>query len=513
MSNPSPKLRPAAEKATHFATDHLRGDLRRRSVRGGAVTASAQAAKFVLRFGSTAVLARLLTPEDYGLIAMTAVIVGFVGIFKDSGLSAATIQRDELSHAQVSTLFWINALLGCLLGGGLMLGAPAVAWFYQEPRLTGVTTALASSFILSGFTVQHTALLRRQMRFKTLAVIEIASLVAGILTAIFMASAGFAYWSLVGLTLGMALANLVAVWLANRWRPGLPRRAAGVRGMLRFGTDILSFSVVNYFARNGDNLMIGWCWGAGTLGFYDKAYNLLLFPVQQINAPLAAVAVPALARCKADKAELCRYYFSLHRLIASACIPAIVGLALFADQVVHLWLGPRWAEAAVLFRLLAPAALLGALSNPSGWLLMSLGLTARYRNLGWVCSTLVVLAFGLGLSWGAQGVALAYSLTGILLFVPTWWWVLQGTGISLVRFLRNLVPAAVSSAVAACVAGGVLFLSPPAFIDPLRSLVAAALFGGVYAAFLLGVFGERELLRKVLAALRSKPQPQAPSHP
>ncbi len=148
-----------------FDTEYLKADLKGRSVRGGAVTMAAQGIKFFLQIGSTVVLARLLTPEDFGLIAMVTAVTGFVMMFKDMGLSMATVQRAEIDHAQISTLFWINVVLSLAFMLLTATLAPAIAWFYSEPRLTWITLALAGAFIFSGFTVQHQALLRRQMNF------------------------------------------------------------------------------------------------------------------------------------------------------------------------------------------------------------------------------------------------------------------------------------------------------------------------------------------------------------
>jgi len=202
---------------------------------------AAQGVRFFLRMGSTVVLARLLTPQDFGLIAMVTVITGFVMMFKDMGLSMATVQRDEVNHAQISTLFWINvglSLCVMLLTAAL---APVIAWFYGEPRLVWVTLALASAFIFGGFTVQHQALLRRQMRFGTLAVIGIISMVVGIITAIIAALSGAGYWSLVLMQLATAITIAIGVWVGCDWRPGLFVRRSGIRKMLAFGGNLTGF--------------------------------------------------------------------------------------------------------------------------------------------------------------------------------------------------------------------------------------------------------------------------------
>ena len=291
-----------------FDTEYLKADLKGRSVRGGAVTMAGQGVRFFLQMGSTVVLARLLTPQDFGLIAMVTAVTGFVMMFKDMGLSMATVQRAEVNHAQISTLFWINVTLS--LGVMLVTAAlaPAIAWFYGEPRLTWITLALAGAFIFGGLTIQHQALLRRNMRFGTLALIGIISMVMGIVAAIIAAWYGAGYWALVIMQLAGAITGAIAVWVVCGWRPGLPVRRSGVREMLAFGGNLTGFNVINYFARNADNLLIGKFWGSGPLGLYSKAYGLLMLPLRQINAPLSAVAIPALSRLK-DEPERYRNYY------------------------------------------------------------------------------------------------------------------------------------------------------------------------------------------------------------
>jgi PST family polysaccharide transporter len=351
--------------------------LARTAVRGAAVTGGGQAVRLAIGLGATAILARLLTPGDYGLVAMTVVVTGFVQVFRDAGLTSAMIQRREITHGQVSSLFWLNLALGCLLAGILVAMSPWVAAFYGEPKLGPITRALALTFVLGGLTLQHQALLRRQMRFPALVTLEIVSAAVGAVVAIAMALRGFEYWSLVGMAIGTAAANAIGVWIAVPWRPGPPRRGSGTRSLVKFGSDVLAFDVVNYFARQADNLLIGWYWGPAALGLYDRAYGLMMLPLNQVNAPLAAVAVPVLSRARTDSAKFGRFVLSALQLLASATIPMVAAIVVFADEIVLLGLGPGWTEVAHLFRLLAVAAAGRAISNTVGWVLISLGHTKK----------------------------------------------------------------------------------------------------------------------------------------
>ena len=422
----------------HFRTDHLVSDLRGRSVRGGAITLAAQGIKFVLQMSSTMVLARLLTPNDFGLVAMVTVVTGFAAMFKDAGLSMATIQRKHITHEQVSTLFWINVVLSIvvmLIVAGL---APAIAWFYDEPRLVWITLALAGTFIFGGLTVQHQALLQRQMRFKALALIEILSMAAGIATAIIMAFLGCGYWSLAGLLAGTAVANCALVWCVSRWRPGPPVRGCGVRPMLAFGGNLTGFNFINYFTRNGDNIMIGAAWGAGPLGIYSKAYGLLLLPLKQINAPVGSVAIPAMSRLQNDPAAFNRFYCQTIRLLAYITMPLVIVLAVLANETVHLVLGSQWHDAAPVFAVLAIFGVIQSVSSTTGWVLTALGRTRRMLQWSMIGTPAILIAFAIGLPWGPFGVAVAATTCALLLVVPNMLYAYWKTPINLVDVARAI---------------------------------------------------------------------------
>ena len=283
MSGSKNNIPPEVDPDRYFRTDHLNTDLKGRSVRGGAVTIGSQIAKFILQLGSTSILARILTPADYGLMGMVFVFINFISLFKDLGLSTATIQKAEITHNQVSNLFWVNVGLSSLImviNWGL---APVIAWFYGEPRLTLITVVLSSAFIFGGLTVQHQALLRRQMRFSTLAKIDIFAMVVGVTVAIVWGLYRKDYWALVLMQLAMPFTTMVGVWVACTWRPGLPKRFSGTGSLLKFGGHLTGFSLLNYFSRNLDNILIGWKVGVQELGVYAKAYQLLLMPFEQIN--------------------------------------------------------------------------------------------------------------------------------------------------------------------------------------------------------------------------------------
>lgn len=423
---------------SHFNTEHLAKDLKGRAVRGGAVTFLGQAAKFVLQLGSTMILARILTPEDFGLIAMVAAITGFVVLFKDLGLSMATVQRSEINHDQISTLFWINVIISLGLTLVTAALAPVIAWFYQDPRLVWITLVLGTAFIFGGLTVQHQALLRRQMRFVDLAVIDVIAMAAGILTGIVCGMYGLGYWSLVAMQLVTAMATAIGVWIKCDWRPGHMKFGTGVRPMLSFGGYMTGFSLVNYFARNLDNVLLGRFAGAQATGLYSRAYSLLLLPIGQVTAPISAVAIPTLSRLQDEPARYQSYYLKAVTAIAYMTMPMVVIMAVLSSEIVTLILGDQWAVASKLFRILAVVALLQPIGATVGWVYVSLGQTRRMFN--WVClaGPVTVLSFIIGIQWGALGVAYGYAIVNCVLIGPQLAYAYLQSPIDLKNVLLNI---------------------------------------------------------------------------
>lgn len=402
----------------HFKTDHLLPNLKRHTISSGAVTLSAQAVKFVLNLVSTMVLARLLTPRDFGLVAMVATVTGFLRVFKDAGLSVATVQREKITHAQVSNLFWIN--LGASLLSGLVLAAlaPAIAWFYRNPRLIGIALLLSATFVISGTTVQHQALLKRQMRFKAIALIDVGSMVIGILVAIFMALAGFGYWSLVASSLAVETAGFLLTWSISRWRPQLPSRRSGIGPLISFGANRTTGDLISTIARGTDNLLIGRSYGSGAVGLYSRATALLIRPLEQFLSPINAVFIPALSRLQSQPERYRSTFLRVYEAIALVGCFFTGLLAALSRPVVLILLGPKWGEAAVIFGGFTIAALCVPLANSSIWLFTSQGRGRDMLIAQSINSCVTVGSFIVGLPFGPVGVATAFSVASLLIRLP-----------------------------------------------------------------------------------------------
>ena len=425
-----------------FDTTHLQADLKGHTVRGGVKTFGAQGFSFFLNVASVAVLARLLTPYDFGLVAMVTAVTGLLAMFKDAGLSMATVQQDTVTHEQVSTLFWVNVGLSLALMLVVAALSPWIAAFYHEPKLQPITLAIAGMFIFDGLAVQHQALLRRQMRFGVLAKIQIFSSVLGIAAAIAAALSGMGYWALIVQIAVAQSTGAAFTWGYARWLPGRPQRGVGSLAMLKFGGYLTGFNFVNYFARNADNVLIGNAWGSSALGLYTKAYSLLLMPLQQINGPITAVAIPALSRLQNDPEQFREFFIKVLSIICFVTFPVIAWMIVCRREIILLFLGSQWEGAIPIFAVLALSAFFQPIGNISGVLYISLGRTKRMFKWGLMGCSWLVLSFFIGLPYGAIGVATAYSIAMALMIFPLIWYAIQGTVIRFSDFYKAIkIPA------------------------------------------------------------------------
>jgi PST family polysaccharide transporter len=489
-------LSPTVRQEPHeeLEIDHLKTDLKGRSMRGGALTIAAQGFQFFLQMLSTVVLARLLTPGDFGLVAMVTAFTGLAQLLNNVGLSQATIQSQEISHDQVSTLFWINVSVSAAVTLLIAALAPVLAWFYSEPRLTGITLAVAGTFVLSGLMIQHDAILKRQMRYLSLAVRDVASSAAGVVAALVLARSGGGYWALVALPGVAVLARVIFSWFMIDWRPGPPRRTCGVRPLVVFGGNLTAANLLAYFSRNTDNVLIGWFWGAGPLGLYSKAYGLLLLPLRQINWPLASVAIPTFSRLQDDPERYARYYLRTVNMIMWVSALLMGFLFVSAEPVILVALGEQWRQAAKVFQILVVSALVQPLYNTVNWLFVSQGRTNRLLIFTLIVSPAIVASFFAGLPSGITGVAFAYSLVTLAMLPWTLTFAFRGTHLTLKRLGHALLYPLVLCIAAVLFSMLALRLVAPQG-DVSKLLVSAAGFATVYALSAVIPSVRDELLR------------------
>lgn len=477
-------------------------DLKASTIRGGAVMLAAEGVDFFLRFASMVVLARLLLPEHFGVIAMVTAITTIAERIKDLGLSVATVQRDRITHEQVSNLFWLNVAIGAILMLVVAALGPALAAFYNEPRLLPIALAIATSFLWSGLVVQHQALLRRQMRFGTLAIIQIAASVVSLAVAVGMALADFGYWALVAREVLRNLLLALGTWIAMPWLPSRPSRGTGVRSMVMFGGDVTAFNLIWFFSTSIDQILVGRLFGAVSLGLYRQGVNLVLTPIGQLSYPVNSVAEATLSRLQHHPEEYRRYYSRIVMAMSSVTMPLAVFLAVFAEEIILVALGVKWQAATPYFQALAIAVFLRPAGSTAGFVLVTSGKSRKYLAWGFLSALGLIACVGVGALWGPSGVATAQVVYTYALVIPLLAWALKGTPVR----LRD-----VGAAVVRPLAASLGMAAPLYFVNthllpetPLLALVLGAAVG-VPAYLLIWILlpGGREELLRIMARLRS----------
>ncbi len=397
------------------------GGMGRRVLVGAAYTGVSQAVKIAVQFTSAVVVARLLAPSDFGVVAMATPVLGFVAMFSDIGLGQAAIQKADLTTQQASAVFWITVALATSLGVVLLGLSPLVSIFYGDRRAGWVCAAFVPGLLVGSLGSQHFALLARSMRFRALAASDILGALSNLGATIVAGLCGARYWSLVIGAFAGTVGPVILAWSVLPWRPSPPRREAELGALLRFGAGVTSFNFANFFSRNLDNVLIGRRWGAGQLGLYDRAYKLLLFPLSQVTSPIARVMTPTLARLRADDDAYRRAFLDVLGQTLLLTTPGLTVLIALSGQIIPFVLGERWAGVAPIFAALGFAGLVQPLNNPTGWLFITQGRTRAYAGWGVVAALVNVAAFVIGLPFGPLGVAIAYTVSEYLRTPPLWW--------------------------------------------------------------------------------------------
>ncbi len=451
------------------------------AARGGIIAFGGQISRLVLQLLGTAIMSRLIAPEDFGLIAMAVTVTGFVGLFTDMGLSVATIQKTEVSQPLVSTLFFVNIGVGLVLMVVAAIAAPLAAILYHDPRVTLIVIGMAVSIPLAAAVAQHDALLARNMRWMPLQMIALASQAAGLLVGVMLAwKADAGVWALVAQMVTAGVVTLVLTWIACDWRPSRVDNWRDARAELGFGANVTGFTLLNFLHRQFDNVLIGWRWGAVELGFYARAYNLLTLPIGLINGSLSSSAIPILAKCKDDPERWNAAYLRLSTVTAFLGCGLCAILFVVGAPLINIILGPGWSEVSDIFRILAISSIFGTASNSCGWVFISLGRTRQYFYWALFGCPLYALSFALGLPWKAEGVAIGYAICVVAVTPLYYIYAMRQTTISLGTLARWVVPVLVTAALAIG-AGEVVNRTTTTMPDIARLFIGAMTAGTVYA--------------------------------
>jgi len=399
-----------------------------------------QLGRTTLQLAGVAIMSRLLPPADFGLLAMALVVSNLANLLKDMGLSAAVIQRDDLSPHFLDTVFWFTIGVGFSLAALILIVSPGIAYLFHQPRLIAVLAVLAINFPIGCSAATHQALMERQFLFRRLAMIEIGAALVGLVGAIVMARADFGVFSLIGQTLLGTCISTLLIWYCSQWRPARRFAREELRQIYGFSSNIVGFNIINYFARNADTMIIGNLLGAIELGFYNVAYRIMLFPVQNLSMVAGRALLPVYSRIQGDRESLGRHYLDTLGTIAAITAPLSVGVWVLRTPLILTVLGDNWLRSAEILGWFAPVSFFQSMVSTTGTVLTSVGRTDLLRKLGVANTIITIVLFVIGCRWGIVGVAAGYSVAAAIVFAQSLTWTLKVVDKSFWELLLSLAP-------------------------------------------------------------------------
>lgn len=439
-----------------------------------------------ISIAATAVIARYVTPGEYGVVAMVVAVLGIARVLEELGLGDAAIQRPRIEAGEVTTLAIVNVVAGGILTVAFMACAPLIAAFYGRDDLVPFCLALAPLFLFAAIGAQPRAMLRRAFRFRPLAVAQASASSGAAVAGVIGAVAGMGAWAIVLQHLVGGAALGIGCWIASGWRPTRPVPLSRIRPMLWYGLNLGASQLLNALTRNLDDILIGRWVGPAAVGAYGRAFQLMTLPATQLNQPLTSAVVPALSRLQDRPEDYRRLYRGCLEVIACAAFPLAVFTGVAAPAMVGTLLGPDWAESVPLLRALAPAGLMVSLNVATGWVYLSLGRTDRQLRWRMIGSAAAVFGMVSGLPWGALGVALGLSASRVVMRLPAVLYCFRGTPLR----LGDVGGVIWRTTIASAVAGVVTWLSDPtSLLVGLRLLVQVVIFTATWGGAMLAIPG------------------------
>lgn len=393
----------------------------RNSILKGSITSGikcssiSQFGRQAMQLVTTIILARLLSPSDFGLFGMAGVVIGFINLFKDLGTSAAVIQKEHTSKEFLSSIFWANITFGFFAMIILFIIAPLAGALYREPRIGPILKVLSIILFISGFNIVQQAILERDLEFLKLMKVEIVATASGSLIGIGAAFMNVGVWSFVWQSLTMLIVSTALLWTSSNWRPRMVFHWLEIKSIRRYSLNLTGFNIFNYFARNADYFLIGRYLGAQDLGYYALAYRVMVFPVEAISSVLGRVMFPVYAKLQADDAKFRYAYLKVTGNIALISFPMMLGLWVVAKPFVLTVFGTPWSPVILLLLILAPVGLAQSIGTTVGTIYQAKGRTDWMLRWGIGSGTLVVIAFVVGLQWGIVGVTMAYAIVSLII--------------------------------------------------------------------------------------------------
>jgi len=511
------KSNPPVDQRDYFSTDHLKAGLRTRALRGASFTVIGQGTSFIIETAGTIMLARLLTPHDFGLVTMVVSLSLLLQSFGVNGFVEAVVQSKQIDHKQISTLFWINASLSFLFMLVFIASAPVIVWFYKEPLLKPIAAGMAVSIFFGGLSNQHMSLLTRNMYFIRITSAEVTARLISISTAIALAWWGWGYWALVAKWVLLPMMITLGVWIMCGWRPGLPARGTGVRPLLKFAFHTYGNFIMSYFRRNVDKILVGRFFGTQLLGYYDRAYHLSNMVPIQILSPLNSVSVATFSRLSDEPQKYRYHYLTVISVLAFIGMPISAVLTLNSHDIILLLLGPQWGKTGQIFSIFGLSIGVAIIYITHGWLHLSLGTPHRWFRWSVVEFIVTILCFAIGLKFGVVGIAVAFTASFYILIGPALWYAGKTIGLTFSSILSTAWKYFVSALVAGLLSWFLLFsfeLSSDIFLPlaiPWRVAISSSIFTVLYLSLVIVTFGSLKPFLLFISMVREIIQRKRPA--
>lgn len=414
--------------------------LKKKAVKGAGINVVTHLISFLFHTAGVILLARLLTPKDFGLVAMVTAFSMLPLNFGLNGFMEYIIQQKTISTQEINSIFWLHLFVATILSISFIIFGLFLVNFYAEPALSGIAAVMATSFILAAFYTTPMALLRRDMKFSSIAIGDLSAGILSIVFAITAAIGGMAYWSIVIRQMGVSLVQVIVAWMLCPWRPSRPQGFKQAVPGLKYALKVYVNFTVNYLTKSIDKVLLGRYYGSSVLGTYDRAYYLSALPANQLLTPLNSVALATLSRLRDDKERFSVYYTKAVSMVSFLGTIASVVLMLSAKDLVPLLLGPGWTETGLILMAFCPGIAAILVYGTNSWLHLSLGKPGRWVRWNLFSMSITVTAFIIAAPYGALAMAITYSAIRYLLMLPGFWYAGRPIGLSITTLLRGIWP-------------------------------------------------------------------------
>jgi len=460
-------------------------NLRQKAVKGVLWSALDSWGRQVISIGIFIVLARLLDPQTFGLVALATIFVNFLQIFIDQGLVQAIVQRQELETEHLDTAFWTNLGVSALATLLSIAGAELIADFFKEPEIAPIIRCLSLSFLISGFSSVQEAIFQRNLAFKPLAIRSLIAVIIGGIVGITMAFMGFGVWSLVGQQLTNSFAQVLVLWWVSDWHPGFKFSQKHFKELFGFGVNVMGINLCNFFTRRSDDFLIGYFLGSTALGYYSVAYRLLQILTQLLTSIIVKVSLPTFSRLQEEPERLRNALYKGIQFTSLITFPGFLSTVILAPEIVTVVFGEKWSPSIPVMQVLNLVGILYAYFYFNGSLMMAVGKPSWKLALDFVQSVSNVVAFAITVQWGIVAVAAAYVIRGYLMAPLTIWVVWKLIRIDIRTYLsQGAVPLVGTIIMLVSMFIVKYFLS--SLISPLGILAIAIFVGAI--VYVLSVF-------------------------